>query len=93
MYVSLFLGHANMKLFITQGGLQSLEEALFNHVPVLGMPFYGDQLNNLLHVESKELGLRLDYKTLNKETFKAAVLEIINNPKYVDNVTIKHIKL
>lgn len=70
-----------MKLFITQGGLQSLEEALFNYVPVIGMPFYGDQLNNVLKVESKGLGLMIDYKTLKKANFKNAILEIIRNPK------------
>lgn len=71
-----------MKAFITQGGLQSLEEALFNYVPVVGIPFYGDQMNNVLKVQSKGLGLMVDHKSLEKDTFKNAILEVINNPKY-----------
>ncbi|RZC35969.1 UDP-glucuronosyltransferase 2B7 [Asbolus verrucosus] len=37
------LAHPNIKAFITQCGLQSMEEAIFYHVPMVGLPFYGDQ--------------------------------------------------
>lgn len=70
-----------MKVFITQGGFQSIEEALSTHVPVVVIPQLNDQFFNAKRAVSKGMGLRLDYKTVSKEEFKAAVLEVANNPK------------
>ncbi|XP_031331317.1 UDP-glucuronosyltransferase 2B33-like [Photinus pyralis] len=76
------LRHPNIKLFITQGGLQSMDEAIYAHVPMIGIPFYGDQPYNVRRMASKGIGLELDHRTLDKEKLKAAILEVANNPKY-----------
>ncbi|KAF2893561.1 hypothetical protein ILUMI_12615, partial [Ignelater luminosus] len=78
--------HPNVKLFITQGGTQSIDEAIYDHIPILGLPFLMDQLTNVKRIVDKGLGLSLDYKTLDKKIFKEAILEIINNPKYRNRV-------
>ncbi|KAF5301857.1 hypothetical protein FQR65_LT08689 [Abscondita terminalis] len=78
--------HPNIKLFITQGGLQSMDEAIYDHIPMLGLPFMGDQGFNVNKMVHKGLGLSLNYKTLRKDEFKASILEIINNPKYRNKV-------
>lgn len=36
-------GHENTKLFITHGGLLSTQEAIYNAVPMLGIPVLVDQ--------------------------------------------------
>ncbi|KAF2903762.1 hypothetical protein ILUMI_02412 [Ignelater luminosus] len=74
--------HVNIKLFITHGGQQSTEEAIYHHVPMIGMPFIGDQKTNVQRIVDKGMGLSLDYNTLDKETFRKAILEVMNNPKY-----------
>ncbi|KAJ8910848.1 hypothetical protein NQ315_015583 [Exocentrus adspersus] len=76
------LRHKNIKLFITQGGLQSMEEAIFNYVPMIALPFYGDQHGNAIKMVNKGFGLKLDYANLDVETFKNSILEVINNPRY-----------
>lgn len=76
-----FLGHPNIKLFITQGGLQSMEEAIYSNVPMLGIPFFADQFSNVRRLVYKGIGLSLDYKTMTKEDIREAALEVINNPK------------
>ncbi|KAF2365455.1 UDP-glucuronosyl/UDP-glucosyltransferase [Trinorchestia longiramus] len=38
------LGHEKMRLFISHGGLSSMQESLYHGVPVLGLPVYGDQV-------------------------------------------------
>lgn len=75
------LGHPNIKLFITQAGLQSTEEAISNNVPLLAMPFIGDQQFNANRYVALGIGLQLDFATLTKEEFKSAILEITQNPK------------
>lgn len=76
------LGHPNIKLFITQGGLQSIEEAIVNNVPLLVIPFIGDQPYNGQKIAELGIGLKLEFSKLEKHTFKNAILELIQNSKY-----------
>lgn len=75
------LAHKNVKLFITHGGIQSMEEALHFHVPMLGIPFFGDQFNNVLRAHDHGIALIINKDNLNINVFKKAVLEIIEQPK------------
>lgn len=70
------LAHPNIKAFVTQGGLQSVEEAIYFGVPMLVIPFYGDQGHNSKIVESKGLGLRLQLEEFNKEMFLEGILNV-----------------
>lgn len=70
-----------MKLFITQGGLQSIQEAIAYKVPFIGIPRYGDQFYNVRRSEYLGLGLELDYETITKESLKNAILHIMTNRK------------
>ncbi|KAF5287797.1 hypothetical protein FQA39_LY15733 [Lamprigera yunnana] len=80
------LRHPNIKLFITQGGLQSMDEAIYSHIPMLGMPVFADQHSNVRQIVNKGFGLSLDLETLTKEKFKESILEVINNAKYKKRV-------
>lgn len=64
-----------------QGGLQSLEEALFNHIPVVAIPIFGDQFNNADKMQSKGFGIAIDQYNLDENTFRRTILEVIQNPK------------
>lgn len=75
------LGHPNIKLFVTQGGLQSLEEAIVNETPLLAIPFIGDQFQNALKIKKLGIGLNLNFQKLDKVSFKSAITEIINNSR------------
>ncbi|KAF5287364.1 hypothetical protein FQA39_LY15967 [Lamprigera yunnana] len=83
----IILNHPNIKLFIMQGGLQSTEEAIYARVPVVVMPFFGDQVANADGIRTKGFGLVVDYHTLEKGEFKKTILEVIKNPIYKDTVT------
>lgn len=80
------LAHKNVKLFITHGGQHSIEEAIYREVPLLAVPFYGDQFANARRIEGRELGKWLDLEKTNSDTLKATIEEIITNPKYKENV-------
>lgn len=74
------LAHPNVKLFITQGGLQSFEEAVDNGVPLLAIPFVSDQYANAAKIEKLGIGLQLQYSALTKHNFNESILKIVQNP-------------
>ncbi|KAF5287370.1 hypothetical protein FQA39_LY15973 [Lamprigera yunnana] len=78
----IILGHPNVKLFITQGNLQSIDDAINARVPMLIMPFNGDQEYNAKTIASKRLGLMVDPKSLRRTHLKKKIFEVINNPMY-----------
>ncbi|XP_044755200.1 uncharacterized protein LOC123314144 [Coccinella septempunctata] len=80
------LRHPNVKYFITQGGLQSMEEAIDSAVPMLGMPFYGDQINNVNKMHHKKFGVKLLPKEMTKQSLKASLEELMKNPIYETNI-------
>lgn len=80
------LAHKNIKLFITQGGQHSIEEAIYREVPLLAVPFFGDQFANAKRIEGRELGKWLNIETVTSDIFVETIKEIITNPKYKENV-------
>ncbi|XP_031770384.2 UDP-glycosyltransferase UGT5-like [Galleria mellonella] len=87
------LRHPKVKLFITQGGLQSTQEAIFAGVPLLGMPLNIDQFYNVENYIRLKIGLRQDLKTLNEEKFGETILTLLNDKSYRDNVQRLSVKL
>ncbi|XP_030763073.1 UDP-glucuronosyltransferase 2B9-like [Sitophilus oryzae] len=81
------LRHPNVKLFINQGGVQSLEEAIFFSVPLVGIPVYADQESNVKRLQLKGVLKRVSIKPrLDPKEFKNAILEVMSNQTYVDNM-------
>lgn len=62
--------------------MQSLEESLHIHIPIVGLPFFADQPANIKRAVNKGMGLSADPFTLDAENFKNIIMEVINNPKY-----------
>ncbi|XP_050677196.1 UDP-glycosyltransferase UGT5-like [Leptidea sinapis] len=82
------LYHPSVKLFITQGGLQSTEEAINAGVPVIGIPMFADQWYNVEKYVHHKIGLRLDFKTLDKEKLKTAIDIVLNDTSYKENMVL-----
>ncbi|XP_073834861.1 UDP-glycosyltransferase UGT5-like isoform X2 [Musca autumnalis] len=80
------LAHPKVKLFITHGGQGSVVESQYHGVPMVGIPFFGDQHSNMANVRNSGFGLSLKYATLTEEDLRETVLEVLNNPKYRENV-------
>ena len=75
--------HPNIRLFVTQGGLQSFNEAVNNEVPMIGIPFIGDQKHNVAKLVSAGVGLKIDFKSLTKETVLETFNTVLKNPRQV----------
>ena len=69
--------------FITHGGLNSTQEGIFNHIPLIIIPQYDDQFDNAKRVQELEAGIALDKNKLSVDILKNAVNTIdCNREKY-----------
>lgn len=76
------LEHPKIKLFVTQGGFQSMEETLARGVPVVVIPFFADQEFNACQMEKLGVGRKVFKKDLTKDRLNNIILEVIQNPKF-----------
>ncbi|XP_069356878.1 UDP-glycosyltransferase UGT5-like [Maniola hyperantus] len=80
------LKHPKVKLFITQGGLQSTDEAINAAVPVIGIPMSGDQWYNIQKYVHHGIGLQLDMVTLTEKDFNETVNRVILDKSFKNNM-------
>ncbi|XP_052751040.1 UDP-glucosyltransferase 2-like [Galleria mellonella] len=80
------LRHPNVLLFITQGGLQSTDEAISAGVPLIGIPVLGDQWYNVEQYERLKIGLGLQMEELSEEKIKNTIDTVMNDNSYRDNI-------
>ncbi|XP_047003773.1 UDP-glucosyltransferase 2-like [Schistocerca americana] len=80
------LAHPNVRVFIMQGGLQSLNEATYHAVPLLVMPFFSDQAHNAAKIKQAEIGIWLEYSEVSKETALRNLKSLLNDSKYRENM-------
>lgn len=57
-------------------------EAVFNGVPMVAIPLFGDQFHNVRNYEQEGVAIKLDYSTITKEKVLRALKEVLNNPRY-----------
>jgi glucuronosyltransferase len=79
------LAHPKIKLFIMQGGQQSMEEAIDRTVPMIVIPFGGDQGANAKRMVRKGTGYHLDLHDLTESKLLDAINEMLK-PKYKQNI-------
>ncbi|XP_049856482.1 UDP-glucosyltransferase 2-like [Schistocerca gregaria] len=80
------LAHPNVRLFITQGGLQSLNEATYHAVPLLVIPFFSDQGHNAAKIQQAGIGVWLEYSDVTKDTLLRDLRSVLHDCKYKDNM-------
>ncbi|XP_017779257.1 PREDICTED: UDP-glucuronosyltransferase-like [Nicrophorus vespilloides] len=76
------LSHPNVKVFLTHGGLLSSIEAVYFGIPLIGVPFFGDQMSNMqMHVKNG-FAIQIDFDDLNEASLTEAFNTITKNPKF-----------
>lgn len=80
------LAHPNVKLFISHGGLLSTTESIYHGKPILAIPIFADQQMNAIDAVKKGFAISLEFIGLTGEQFTSAINEMLNNPKYLENV-------
>ncbi|KAF4519854.1 UDP-glycosyltransferase-12 [Ephemera danica] len=74
------LAHRNVKLFITHGGLLSLQEAAYHGVPLIGIPVYGDQMLNMKKAVLGGYGVMVTLQNVTKQSLLWALDKTLNDP-------------
>ncbi|XP_056881434.1 UDP-glucuronosyltransferase 2C1-like [Takifugu flavidus] len=81
------LGHPKTKLFVAHGGTNGVQEAMYHGVPVVGLPVFFDQYDNLLRLKERGGAEILSLRTVDKDdNFLAAVKRVLNDPSYRMNM-------
>uniref|UniRef100_A0A0K0FCN9 glucuronosyltransferase n=1 Tax=Strongyloides venezuelensis TaxID=75913 RepID=A0A0K0FCN9_STRVS len=81
------LNDSRVSLFVTHGGMNTLNEVAYFGVPILAMPLFGDQPRNSKMYEFSEIGKSFDKKDLaeNIDYITSLFKELLENPKYKKN--------
>ncbi|KFB51605.1 AGAP007374-PA-like protein [Anopheles sinensis] len=80
------LGHHNVKVFITHGGLLGTQEGVHRAVPMVGIPIYCDQHLNINKATVGGYAVKLDFPNITRESFRWALEEVLYNPSYKQNI-------
>lgn len=83
-----YVAHPNVRLFITHGGLHSIEETVNNAIPIVGVPFFADQYLNIKIVEQQGYGKLVNFFEMTEESFENAVKEVLSNARYIQSVIL-----
>lgn len=73
-----------VRLFITHGGQNSLMQAVYHAVPVLAIPLFGDQFDNVVRAEAKGLGVVVRITHITREVISSTIQTIIRDIRYVE---------
>ena len=79
------LGHKSVRMAILHGGANGVHEALYNEVPVIIVPQFGDQLMLAGRISHNKLGIHIPSNKLSSSTIADAIKEV-DNEVYVKNI-------
>ena len=80
------LRHNNTRLLITHCGTNSIQEAVFVGVPMIGFPVMNDQPHNAAMIVRKGFGLRLEIRSFTVRDLVSTITEVITNPAFRNRV-------
>ncbi|XP_024211906.2 UDP-glucuronosyltransferase 2A2 isoform X3 [Pan troglodytes] len=79
------LGHPKTKAFITHGGTNGIYEAIYHGVPMVGIPMFADQPDNIAHMKAKGAAVEVNLNTMTSVDLLSALRTVINEPSYKEN--------
>ena len=80
------LAHPHLKVFVTHGGLLSLQETVYHATPIVGIPLGNDQKPNMMRAERRGYAVMLDWPTLNTRDLLAAINKAASDPDMMANM-------
>ena len=80
------LAHPNLKVFVSDCGFSSVMEAIYNGVPVIGLPIGMDQHSNAAFLKSRRYGKILDITSFSEEELVENINNILSDQTYSENL-------
>lgn len=80
------LGHPQIKVFVAHGGTNGVQEAIYHGVPVLGIPLFFDQYDNLLRLQERGAAKILQLGDINGRSFEQGLNEVLHQDSYRQNI-------
>ncbi|XP_072561896.1 UDP-glucuronosyltransferase 2A1-like isoform X2 [Paramormyrops kingsleyae] len=80
------LGHPKTRAFVTHGGTNGIYEAIYHAVPMVGVPMFSDQPENVARMRNKGAAVVLDFNTMRSKDLVDALNTVINVPSYKESV-------
>lgn len=72
-------GHPKTKAFVTHGGTNGIYEAIYHGVPMVGIPMFADQPDNLVHMKAKGAAVTVDLNFMTAKDLRDAINMVIND--------------
>ncbi|XP_051535990.1 UDP-glucuronosyltransferase 2C1-like [Myxocyprinus asiaticus] len=79
------LGHPKTRAFITHGGTNGIYEAIYHGVPMVGIPLFADQPDNLVHMKAKGAAVIMDFNSMQTQDLVDGLNAVIKDPSYKKN--------
>ncbi|XP_033996022.1 UDP-glucuronosyltransferase 2C1-like [Trematomus bernacchii] len=80
------LGHPQTKVFVAHGGTNGVQEAIYHGVPVLGIPLFFDQYDNLLRLQHRGAGKIIELADVSRHSFEQGINEVLHHDSYRQNM-------
>lgn len=80
------LGHPKTRAFVTHGGTNGVQEAIYHGVPIVGLPLFFDQPDNLSRIKAKGGAVIVDIAMLKRDSFAEALMTALYNSTYRENM-------
>uniref|UniRef100_A0A1B6FW51 UDP-glucuronosyltransferase n=1 Tax=Cuerna arida TaxID=1464854 RepID=A0A1B6FW51_9HEMI len=82
------LAHPKIIAFMGHGGLLSTSEAVYCGIPMVLIPMFGDQPNNVAHLAASGAAVKLAYKEITKETVLKALRAVLYDSRYRESAKL-----
>ncbi|KAI4899765.1 hypothetical protein NFI96_020963, partial [Prochilodus magdalenae] len=80
------LGHPKTRAFVSHGGTNGVQEAIYHGVPLVGLGLIWDQPDNLSKMTARGAAKTVTFATMDKTSFLQAVRDVLYEPSYRENM-------
>lgn len=74
-------GHPSVTALVSHCGMNSIYEAIYHGVPVVGIPFYGDQFDIVTRIQAKGMGVLMHWHHVTEDSLYQALSTVISDPR------------
>ncbi|XP_038052982.1 UDP-glucuronosyltransferase 2B31-like [Patiria miniata] len=75
----------NVRAYLSHAASFSMNEAMWAGLPMVGLPLFEEQMDDMVRVESRGAGLTLDITTITPETLSHAIRRVMTEPGFRKN--------